>query len=65
MVPNTLFQEVRASVLERVQPTSKLALVSHPKAKLTVHGRQLLVDRVLEAVERADGVEVLIQARLG
>ncbi len=39
---------MRASLLDRVKSASKEALVSHPRAKLTVQGRQLLVERVLE-----------------
>jgi hypothetical protein len=39
---------MRASLLGRVQSASKEALVTHAKAKLTVAGRLLLVERVLE-----------------
>ena len=39
---------MRASLLDRDQSIGKEALVAHPRAKLTVHGRQLLVERVLE-----------------
>ena len=48
VVPQDVVQEVRASLLDRVKSASKEALVSHPRAKLTVQGRQLLVERVLE-----------------
>jgi transposase InsO family protein len=39
---------VRASLLVRVQPDGKEALVTHARAKLTPQGRLLLVTRVLE-----------------
>jgi transposase InsO family protein len=39
---------VRASLLVRVQPDGREALVTHARAKLTVQGRQLLVIRVLQ-----------------
>jgi hypothetical protein len=35
-------------LLVRVQPDGKEALVTHARAELTVHGRRLLVERVLE-----------------
>jgi transposase InsO family protein len=39
---------VRASLLDRDQPANKEALVAHARAKLTVRGRELLVERVLD-----------------
>jgi hypothetical protein len=51
VVPQHVVHEVRASLFDRDQPASREALVAHPRAKLTVQGRQLLVDRVL----RLDG----------
>jgi transposase InsO family protein len=39
---------MRASVLVGMQPSDKEALVGHPRAKLTLEGRRLLVERVLE-----------------
>jgi transposase InsO family protein len=38
---------MRASVLVGVQPSNREALMGHPRAKLTVEGRRLLVQRVL------------------
>jgi transposase-like protein len=39
---------VRASLLDRDQPSNKEALVGHPRAKLSVEGRRLALHRVLE-----------------
>jgi hypothetical protein len=55
---------VRASGLRTVEELSGEALVAHPRAKLTVAGRGLLVERVLELgwpparVAEAQGVSV-------
>ena len=43
VVPHDVVLGMRASQLVRDQPASKEALVAHRRAKLTVHGRQLLV----------------------
>ena len=48
VVPQHVVQEVRASLLVRVQPDGREALVTHARAKLTPQGRLLLVTRVLE-----------------
>jgi hypothetical protein len=55
---------MRASALRTVQVPSVEALMTHPRAKLTVQGRRLLVQRVLEQgwppaeAARAQGVSV-------
>jgi transposase len=48
VVPQHVVQEVRASLLDRVEPVGREALVAHARAKLTFEGRRLLVERVLE-----------------
>jgi transposase InsO family protein len=57
VVPTHVVCGVRASLFNRDQPASKEALVAHPRAKLTVEGRRLLVERV-----RVDGWTVATAA---
>jgi hypothetical protein len=64
VVPRLVVEKVRVSGLRTVEELSKEALGMHPRAKLTVQGRRLLVDRVVEEgwspaeAARAQGVSV-------